>query len=131
MLPAKPALLLRAAEHADRVGRSADSRVYLERVAKMLEASAADADSHEMLARVYTQMQEIDKAIAAYRAAILLEPGQMAWRGELVKLLIKAERLDEAQREIRSLLVFEPDNVTVQAMKTRVEELQREAKRKK
>ncbi len=130
VLPPKPELLLRAAEHNERVGRKDDSRILLARVATMLETSANDAASHEMLARVYTQMQDSDKAIASYRAAILLEPGQMQWRMELVKLLIKQERLDEAQREVRSLLVFEPDNVTVQAMKTRVEELQREAKRK-
>lgn len=129
LLPAKPDLLLRAAEHSERVGRSDDARIYLAHVAGMLEQSATDAASHEMLARVYSQMQETDKAIASYRSAILLNPGQMQWRMELVKLLIKQERLEEAQREVRSLLVFEPDNVTVQAMKSRVEELMREAKR--
>lgn len=131
VLPAKPALLMRAAEHSERVGRSDDARLYLARVAEMLEQSTKDADSHELLARVYAQMQQTDKAIDSYRLAIQLNPGQMAWRMELVKLLIKAEQLEDAQREVRSLLVFEPDNVTVQAMKTRVEELMREARRKK
>lgn len=131
VLPAKPALLVRAAEYSDRVGRSDDARIYLVRVAEMLEQSSKDAAGHELLGRVYAQLQQTDKAIEAYRAAISFDPGKMDWRMELVKLLIKAEKLEEAQREVRSLLVFEPDNVTVQAMKTRVEELMREARRKK
>ncbi len=139
VLPPNARSVFSAATLADRNGDHAAEKVYLTRVLELLPmddpALARDSQEFakrwELVARSNVRLDNIEAAIAAYKNAISYKPDAAEWRLTLVQLLIKQANYDQAAREVRTALVFEPDNETLKALQNRISRLKRESERSK
>ncbi len=133
ILPNELRCLFEAAGLAEKGGHADEAKAYLDRAVELLSATNADdsqtAESHALAASVYQKLGKVDESIAAYRRAVASRPGETEWRLELVQLIVKQEMYDEAYRELRTVLLFQPENTVALRLKERLEKLQKQAKR--
>lgn len=64
--------------------------------AKAVELNPSDASAHARLGRIYAQMQDLDRAIAEYRAALDLDPQAWSDYFELAELYLARDQVREA-----------------------------------
>jgi len=122
-----------AALQAEEVGQPSESQLYWQRVLELLPAKSDDpeeeATNSEFAARVFQKLGQTEKSIEAYRRAISCRPSATPWRLALVQQLMTLENYEDALRELRPVLVFEPDNKVAIGLRVRITQLQKEVKR--
>jgi tetratricopeptide (TPR) repeat protein len=80
------------------VGRDSDARVVLEAAERRWRSAAP----RRALSRVLESLGEDSEAVAAMRRAVAADPRDEVSRAELVALLVRLDRLDEASDELAS-----------------------------
>jgi O-antigen ligase/tetratricopeptide (TPR) repeat protein len=103
VVPDRPDLLVAAAEQLDAPDQR---RPFLTRAVDLLREPATGTDWH-VRARAEDLLGRPDAA-ADYRAALAREPGRTAWRFELVALLRRQRKWDDAEAELKAILARHP-----------------------
>jgi tetratricopeptide (TPR) repeat protein len=113
VLPAKPALLLRAAQqlYPGRVG-GPGRRVILERALALLGAKSETlgARDYHLKALLHQKLGDAEPALVAFRSALVRDPSQAGWRFEFAVLLRRQGQLKEARRELAEVVRLQPHN---------------------
>ncbi len=73
------------------------------------------------LAKLYIETARIDRAIETFRALVARLPDVAEFRAELVSTLEVANRLDEAEHEVRAALARHPDDAVLQYEAAKIE----------
>jgi len=81
-----------------------------ELVARLEKAGGRNAEELRLLALLYEEQGRIDKALAAHRRVLGLEPGDVATRLKVVSLLEAQGSLEQAINEYESLIRAAPRN---------------------
>jgi tetratricopeptide (TPR) repeat protein len=113
VLPARPRLLFRAAFRLyPGVGGKARRRAFLERALALLEEPTGPRGSEDFFfkALAHQDLDQPDRAVAAFREALARNPSEAGWRFQLARLLFRQRRLDEARRELRRVVAEQPEN---------------------
>jgi predicted Zn-dependent protease len=112
VLPERPELLLAAAEQLP-PGSEGDRRLILERALALLDRRSTPLTALEIHTRgtIRQVLGDAPGALEDYRAAVLLEPNQSAWRVDRARLLVAQKRFEEAHQEVLTTLALEPANV--------------------
>jgi len=108
------------------------SRLYaesgdLQHAAKAIEAVPEDGRTPKMeltLGALYDQMKQPKDAIAAYKRAEDLEPGDLQTMDALAQALLGNEQLDEALKEYQELAEADPENAEAQVHIAEIERRQ-------
>jgi tetratricopeptide (TPR) repeat protein len=97
---------------------SAERRPFLEQALAILDQQTAPltADDLHGKAQVLDSLGHPAGAVAAYEAALQLDPQQAGWRFALARLLYQQGRLQEARRELRTVLSQQPKNTRAQEL---------------
>ncbi len=85
----------------------------LQRAAQVIEAVPANdrtAHMEAVLGATYDQMKQPAEAIAAYRRALELEPGDLGTMNALAEALLNSNQLDHALDEYRQIAQADPEN---------------------
>lgn len=82
-----------------------------ERELMLIRAKSADANEFELadVARLYASEGNLSEAISYYEQAIAKRYGEVPWRLELAKLLIKSGNTAAAEKELRAILRLQPN----------------------
>lgn len=102
---------LRADYHAQLARALASARLFREALAAAEAASAllpSDSMTLDVLGVVFTQVNEHDRAAAAFRAVVELAPRQASYRFNLATALTFAGEFVEAEEEYEACLAIEP-----------------------
>ncbi len=114
--PAEAAALLSTARSLADEGRLAEALVACDR---LLECRKLDAPSHYLKAVIFEELGESEKAAAAFRNAVFLEPDFVLAHFGLGNLMRRAGRAAEANRCFEAALVLarrlKPDDVMSEA----------------
>ena len=99
-------LYRRMAEYAAELYRDEDAVRYAERAVLL---SPDDAEGHAKLGDLHRKRQDVDKAIAAYRAALAKNDRLYPVYFELADLLLSQGRAEEADQVLRRVVRMGPD----------------------
>jgi tetratricopeptide (TPR) repeat protein len=112
VLPDQSGVLLSAAREyaaSTEPAAAARSRVFLSRAMSLLHTQHdVSADEWARLAATHTLLGEIDEAVAAWERALALAPTHVPWRYAVAEQLYERGRLDEARKQLRLVLAYEP-----------------------
>jgi tetratricopeptide (TPR) repeat protein/HEAT repeat protein len=100
----------RMAQYALQIYRDADAIRY---AARAVELNPDDAEGHRRLGEMYRSKQDVDHAIAEFRAAITKNDRLFVVYFELADLLLSKGQTDEADRLFRRVLRGAPDEELV------------------
>jgi tetratricopeptide (TPR) repeat protein/HEAT repeat protein len=103
-------LFQRMAQYALQIYRDADAIRY---AARAVELNPDDAEGHRRLGEMYRSKQDVDHAIAEFRAAITKNDRLFVVYFELADLLLSKGQADEADRLFRRVLRGAPDEELV------------------
>jgi O-antigen ligase len=128
ILPDRPGQLLRAATTLYPAPEDGDERrPFLEKALTVLARQPAlSAEEYEEKARAHTALEQPDAALMAYRAALDRRPEAGDWRLAYARLLFKQGRLQEARREVRTVLDLRPQDAPAREL---LEEVSRDIAR--
>jgi O-antigen ligase len=117
VLPDRPPLLLAAARSLVLPEESAHKERLLARALALIEGlgGAVSAEECGIRAEIHVLRDQPDQAITAYEQALEIRP-DAAWRFELARLLRERGRLQQARRELRTLLAEQPGHAQGQAL---------------
>jgi O-antigen ligase/tetratricopeptide (TPR) repeat protein len=119
----RDASLLQEASRDRALAKSPEAvRVLREKALQLLEHPAAALSGNQLhcKAQILRDLGQPQEAIEAYQAALALTPGQPAWRFELVELLHQQGQLQDARRELRTILAQEPEHQPAKDLYRRV-----------
>jgi tetratricopeptide (TPR) repeat protein len=111
VLPDRPALLLRAAfQFYPQPADGAKRKPFLERALSVFARRNAPlgAADYRVKAAVHRDLGQPREAVAAYRAALMRDPGQVGWRYELAQVLYEQRQFPEARQELLAVLAQQP-----------------------
>lgn len=118
VLPARPAILLRAAMHhypasdeEPAKGLNEKERLQFLRTAlQQLEKSSGPLQEEDLYTKacVLRELGRYGEAITAYRTALQASPQRAEWRCELAALLLHEGSLQQAEQELRHVLARQP-----------------------
>jgi tetratricopeptide (TPR) repeat protein len=123
VLPENPALVVRAAEITlEGPQGQAISQVLFARAADLFERHGGELSTPDLhaLARSRRAVGASDQALKAYEQLLDREPRQTAWRYEYCELLSEKGRLQEALRELATLLTDEPGHSDARQLRSQV-----------
>jgi O-antigen ligase len=118
VLPDRPEVIVSAARFLVFPEESPHKGKLLERALSLLEqpGRALTPEDFYLKAEIYVLLDQPDRAIAAYEEALGRRPGAAGWRYELARLLRERGRLEQARRELRSLLGEHPGHAQARAL---------------
>jgi tetratricopeptide (TPR) repeat protein len=111
VLPDDPGLLARAASHLyPRPEQAAERSPFLERALVLLEQRPGPLRAQDLHTKavIHTSLGQPVEALATYRAALRREPRQADWRYEFAQLLYQQGYVQEARREVLTVLRQQP-----------------------
>lgn len=111
VLPNRSPVLVGAAFHLyPKEEQSAERMPLLERALKILDdmPPALGADSLRLRGKIQASLGRSDVALKSYESALLRQPGNIEWRFELAKLFHQEKRLQDARRELLTILAQQP-----------------------
>ena len=76
---------------------------------RMIELGGADGYAYGLLGFAYASKSDFQAAEAAYRSALLLQPGSTEWRLGLTRCVYKQEKFQDAATLLDALLARYPD----------------------
>jgi tetratricopeptide (TPR) repeat protein len=108
VLPENPALLLTAARQLADI--SVDAKPLLEKALRLLAAQVGplSAGDLHLKAQAHRALEQTREALAAYQAALDERPDAPEWRYEFADLLHRQGRLQDARRELNTILAGRP-----------------------
>jgi tetratricopeptide (TPR) repeat protein len=113
VLPDKPDLWVRAAFrlYPDEAS-AARRRPFFEQVINLKNQQPGPRSALDLHAEAVARRElgQTGPAVGAYRAALALEPHHADWRFEMAELLVQRGDLEEAQRELITILQEQPGN---------------------
>ena len=78
---------------------------------KAVQVNPHNANAYNLLANVFIEREDYDRAREAYRRALTLRPDKIGFRNSYASLLYRMGRYDEVLSELRWLVEKAPDNV--------------------
>jgi tetratricopeptide (TPR) repeat protein len=112
VLPDRPGQLYAAAAQLHPESDAPGRRPFYEKALALLGepgAARTAADFH-LKAVLQDALDQPDEAVASYETAVGRAPQETEWRCEFVRLLRRQGRLEEARRQVRSVLADRPDH---------------------
>ena len=121
VLPDKPALLW-AVWEAWEDREEEVRRPLLERSLALLANKPPPLSSPDLLLRARTlqQLGQGEEALATFEELVERAPDKVPWRLELAQLLVKQGRLKQARRELRLILMWQPNHEAARALQREV-----------
>jgi O-antigen ligase/tetratricopeptide (TPR) repeat protein len=124
VLPDKPEILVMAANVLyPQPTQKALQRPFLEKALALTLRSARSpqAADYVLQARILRDLDRFGDAILAYQQALLLDPGQIAWRFQFAEFLYEQGRLGEAREQLGIILASQPAHAAALALIDAVE----------
>ena len=132
IIPGDSSSLNQAASIAKSDGNLEEQQAYLKAGIRLLADDPTDTRLDKIAARaalageMHFKVGERRTAIESYQTAVRYEPKNLAWRIELIRLLISAGSLDEARRQTRTLLALDANNSVGEELRVQIGRLQTE-----
>jgi tetratricopeptide (TPR) repeat protein len=112
-LPERPALWLAAASQLyPGAQQTAERRLLLEKALALLGAPPGPRtpDEWHTQATLCAALGQPERALSAFQRALDRDPRQLGWRYELARLLYEQRRLQDARRELLTIIAEQPGN---------------------
>ncbi len=133
VIPASPELIIELGQNYSEEARSAERFLLADRAIDLLSKSAdtetdggqSEAERLHNMGRAKRLLDASDEAVASYRRALAIAPKsvEVAWRLELVEILIKRNQLLPALKEAEICELLEPGRRQHQALVRNLREL--------
>jgi tetratricopeptide (TPR) repeat protein len=78
---------------------------------KAVQVNPGNANAYNLLARIFIDREEFDRAREAYVRALELRPNKIEFRNDYASLLYRMQRYEELLPELRWLVERAPDNI--------------------
>jgi tetratricopeptide (TPR) repeat protein len=110
LLPPRPRLLVAAASYLYPAPDSPQRRPFFERARALYQGLPGPwpAEDLHLKGVVAAALGHAQESLDAYREALLQEPQQLTWRFELAHLLFERHQLQEARKELLTILTHQP-----------------------
>jgi O-antigen ligase len=125
ILPEKADMLFSAANELFAEAEAAPQRKpYMERALALLEKSAAPlpAEEYHTKGMIYWSLGQEKAAAVALQTALSQKPTQVDWRLDLARLLHQQGLLRDSQREVRLVLIRQPDHQEARQLLKQIEQ---------
>jgi tetratricopeptide (TPR) repeat protein len=132
VLPDRPELLVRVAfRRYPNAEQAEDRRPFLEKARSIMEslpATNAAAETRYMEGIIERALGNREAAMAAYQSALQISPAQTEWRYQLAELLVEAQRIEDAHRELVRILRQPGDHTRARILYEKVSRVRAETR---